>query len=120
MQHNIVSSSCCSSLTNVLTQDEHILARKYADRWMAKSLGVGLFRRRLYRKEREDTREVLYSTINPLARVSPAVLSLPLQSWLVLTHAPNPVTECTDVTGAKLLAVTLASVSMNAYHHHDK
>ena len=69
----------------MLTQDEHILARKYADRWMAKSLGVGLFRRRLYRKEREDTREVLYSTINPLARVSSAMLCLPLHSWLMLT-----------------------------------
>ncbi len=43
---------------------------KFADRWMAKALGVGLFKRRLYRKEVEDTRQVLYSTINPLAKVS--------------------------------------------------
>lgn len=50
-------------------QDEHILARKFADRWMAQALGVGLFKRRLYRKEVEDTRQVLYSTINPLAKV---------------------------------------------------
>ena len=54
----------------VRLQDEHILARKFADRWMAKALGVGLFKRRLYRKEVEDTRQVLYSTINPLAKVS--------------------------------------------------
>jgi len=51
-------------------QDEHILARKFADRWMAQALGVGLFKRRLYRKEVEDTRQVLYTTINPLAKVS--------------------------------------------------
>lgn len=51
-------------------QDEHILARKCADRWMAKALGVGLFKRRLYRKEVEDTRQLLFSTLNPLAKVS--------------------------------------------------
>lgn len=51
-------------------QDEHILARKYVDRWMARALGVGLFKRRLYRKEVEDTRQVLLATINPLAKVS--------------------------------------------------
>ncbi|KAL0042483.1 hypothetical protein WJX79_001296 [Trebouxia sp. C0005] len=54
----------------VMLQDEHILARKFADRWMAQALGVGLFKRRLYRKEVEDTRQVLYSTINPLAKPS--------------------------------------------------
>ncbi|DBA90394.1 TPA: hypothetical protein ACH3X1_003668 [Trebouxia sp. C0004] len=54
----------------VMLQDEHILARKFADRWMGKALGVGLFKRRLYRKEVEDTRRVLYSTINPLAKPS--------------------------------------------------
>ena len=32
-------------------QDQHILARKYADRWMVKSLGVGLFKRPLWRQE---------------------------------------------------------------------
>ncbi|DBA66119.1 TPA: hypothetical protein ACH3X2_14347 [Trebouxia sp. C0005] len=37
---------------------------------MAQALGVGLFKRRLYRKEVEDTRQVLYSTINPLAKPS--------------------------------------------------
>ena len=52
-------------------QDEHILARKYADRWMAKALGVGLFKRRLYRKEVEDTRQLLFSTLNPAAKVRP-------------------------------------------------
>lgn len=51
-------------------QDEHILARKYADKWMVRALGVGLFKRRLHRKEVEDTRQLLYTTINPLARVS--------------------------------------------------
>ena len=60
-------------------QDEHILARKFADRWMAQALGVGLFKRRLYRKEVEDTRQVLYSTVNPLAKVSNcATLCTPL------------------------------------------
>lgn len=54
-------------------QDDHILARKYADRWMGKALGVGLFKRRLYRKEVEDTRQVLYTTINPLAKVGHAL-----------------------------------------------
>ncbi|DBA93931.1 TPA: hypothetical protein ACH3X3_013969 [Trebouxia sp. C0006] len=54
----------------VMLQDEHILARKFADRWMAQALGLGLFKRRLYRKEVEDTRQVLYSTINPLAKPS--------------------------------------------------
>lgn len=54
----------------VMLQDEHILARKFADRWMAQALGVGLFKRRLYRKEVEDTRQVLYSTVNPLAKPS--------------------------------------------------
>lgn len=51
-------------------QDEHILARKCADRWMAKALGVGLFKRRLYRKEVEDTRQLLFTALNPLAKVS--------------------------------------------------
>ena len=50
-------------------QDEHILARKYADKWMGKALGVGLYKRRLNRKEVEDSRQVLYNCINPLARV---------------------------------------------------
>ena len=61
---------CCSDSRWCGTQDEHILARKYADRWMARALGVGLFKRRLYRKEVEDTRQVLFSTLNPLAKVS--------------------------------------------------
>ena len=68
-----VSQTCVSTLSHVVwcrLQDEHILARKFADRWMAQALGVGLFKRRLYRKEVEDTRQVLYSTINPLAKVS--------------------------------------------------
>lgn len=53
-----------------MLQDEHILARKYADKWMAKALGMGLFKRRLYRKEVEDTRQLLFSSLNPLAKVS--------------------------------------------------
>lgn len=56
-------------------QDEHILARKYADRWMGRALGVGLFRRRLYRKEVEDTRQLLFSTLNPTAKVRPCPCS---------------------------------------------
>ena len=65
------SQICSVKLHSLMDlQDEHILARKYADKWMAKALGVGLFKRRLYRKEVEDTRQVLYSTINPLAKVS--------------------------------------------------
>lgn len=58
-------------------QDEHILARKYADKWMVKALGVGLFKRKLHRREVEDTRQLLLSTINPLARVSALLWFLP-------------------------------------------
>ena len=68
-------------------QDEHILARKFADKWMVRALGVGLFKRRLHRKEVEDTRQLLYTTINPLARVGlpaslPSVVDM-LQSGLI-------------------------------------
>lgn len=57
-------------------QDEHILARKYADKWMVRALGVGLFKRKLRRREVEDTRQLLLTTIaNPLARVRQHFLS---------------------------------------------
>lgn len=38
---------------------------------MARALGVGLFKRRLYRKEVEDTRQLLFSALNPVAKVPP-------------------------------------------------
>lgn len=72
-EHLSVVISCVSGNQRVVVpglQDEHILARKYADKWMAKALGMGLFKRRLYRKEVEDTRQLLFSSLNPLAKVS--------------------------------------------------
>ena len=72
-------------------QDEHILARKYADKWMVKALGVGLFKRKLHRREVEDTRQLLLSTINPLARVSALLWLLPQKdtSCLYLVFAAS-------------------------------
>ena len=69
---SLVFADMKATLTAVAcgVQDEHILARKYADRWMAKALGVGLFKRRLYRKEVEDTRQLLFRSLNPRAKVN--------------------------------------------------
>ena len=47
-----------------LLQDPHILARKFADRWLRKSLGVGLFKRPLWRRETDDERSRLLRTIS--------------------------------------------------------
>lgn len=58
----------------VMERDEHILARKYCDRWMSKTLKVGLFRRSLHRRELEDARQQLYANIwaaaQPLSKVA--------------------------------------------------
>lgn len=71
---------CVADLNLTAVQDEHILARKYADKWMVRALGVGLFKRKLHRREVEDTRQLLMSTINPLARVSS-----PITVWIALS-----------------------------------
>ena len=70
-----LSQSAHGSL--IAVQDEHILARKYADKWMVRALGVGLFKRKLHRREVEDTRQLLLTTINPLTRVS----AVPCVKW---------------------------------------
>lgn len=36
---------------DVMARDPHILARKYADRWMVRALGVGLYDRPVWRRE---------------------------------------------------------------------
>lgn len=56
-------------------QDQHILARKYADRWMVKALGVGLFKRPLWRREDPQRRPTFMRqlTLGTMARqVGPA------------------------------------------------
>lgn len=40
-------------------QDEHILARKFGDRWLYKVFGSGLHGRAIHRDEGSDTRETL-------------------------------------------------------------
>lgn len=44
-------------------QDEHILARKFADRWMLKTLSVGLFGREVFRREKTDPRQRFYDVV---------------------------------------------------------
>jgi hypothetical protein len=34
-----------------MAHDPHILARKFADRWMVRALGVGLYDRPVWRRE---------------------------------------------------------------------
>ena len=53
-----------------MAQDPHILARKYLDRWMVRSLGVGLFDRPVWRRETEDLRRLLRATTLPRRRVA--------------------------------------------------
>ena len=51
---------CWGLLTSLLcAQDEYILSRRYADRWMRKALKVGLHKRALLRKERNNRGERL-------------------------------------------------------------
>ncbi|KAK9809018.1 hypothetical protein WJX72_007977 [[Myrmecia] bisecta] len=47
----------------VMQKDEHILARKYSDRWMIKVLKIGLFKRRPFRTELVDPRKALYRAV---------------------------------------------------------
>ena len=76
---HMIAILCLAHINSTAVQDDHILARKYADKWMVKALGVGLFKRKLHRREVEDTRQLLMSTINPLARVSS-----PITDWVAL------------------------------------
>lgn len=69
-------------------QDERILARKFADRWLYKALGSGLHGRVLHRKERGDPRMRLYSAVLLASQRSknpkvgpPSELSSLLPAW---------------------------------------
>ena len=49
----------------VMATDPHILARRYADRWMVKALGCGLHGRPVWRRETEDLRALLLAVARP-------------------------------------------------------
>ena len=68
-------------------QDPHILARKFGDRWLYRTLGVGLHGREVHRRELENPRQRLYNavTLTSLQRgrsLGSAKVSPPLSSHL--------------------------------------
>lgn len=89
-------------------QDAHILARKYADRWLVRSLGMGLFKRPLHRREDPLRRPTFMRqlTLNRASRqvraCSASLCSATFAAKLAL-HARNaggrPVTPIRAVTG---------------------
>ena len=60
-------------------QDEHLLARKFGDRWLYKALGSGLHGRAIHRREKSDPRKTLYKAVLltnlQRGKVAPKVLS---------------------------------------------
>ena len=48
---------------SVHEQDEHLLARKFGDRWLYKALGSGLHGRAVHRREKSDPRKKLYRAV---------------------------------------------------------
>lgn len=82
------------------SQDEHILARKYADRWMYKSLGVGLFGREVFRREIKDPRKKFYDAVL-LANLQARGKSSPAKVSIVLPAGCTSGPQCTN---ARVLA----------------
>lgn len=61
-----------------IVQDEHIMARRFADKWLYKALGSGLHGRVIHRSEKGDPRKKLINAVRliTLQRGQPEKVSL--------------------------------------------